>query len=834
MKRILSVLLLCSLLVALLLPFAAARETDEISVGTLERALAFALTDTSGALSGETAPKTQSANDGFLPKGLADDDNLILPGPLMTNRAVTPGARMTLPMILVQTGKTGQYRCTAIYYGDDLDAEPVGTNVEAFGTQEGMQECNLQWDTNGMKTGDYTIVCFTARQSGSQLTPVEGSASAERVYIQNYVPAAQKLSIVDWETGKAVKKLNLAAGDVGYLAVQSSPTPNRGVDGVTTYNTDLYVTNGIYGDYVCHEYNGLMIIEARSCGWGEIRVDDGRNLETLLDIEICADTQGHSIDEEYIVRAPEANTNGVKFLHCSRCGRLQRVNLPCYMVYFSKLVDVPESEWYYTYVRDAVGKNLFRGVSAHHFAPEETMTRAMLVTVLWRYEGEPQVGGTPFSDVRATDWYAAQIAWAAHNGVVNGTGNGKFDPEGMVTREQMAAVLYRYAQQKGFDTSARGDLSAFADSGAVSPWATEAMRWAVGSGLIGGSTSGGKLLLHPGDGATRAEVAAILVRFVDKIANPPVQPEPVDTTGAEASGQSDYPVDGKLMYWAFFPDGTLVIGGELGINNLNDYGSKPAWVPYADRVKTLKILNGVPYIGEYSFKNYPNLECVEIGQTVTTIGDGAFSGCAKLSEVILPESLRNLGYGVFMDCTSLAEIALPKNLYSVSGGLFQGCTSLKRVEIPDAVLDISRGEMFMDCTALESVKLPIGLQSIPNAMFCGCTALKQVEISSETYCIGYGAFYGCDAFEEIVLPPTVNTFSYRAFNGCANLKKITILSRQSLHYLDDDDYEDYEDRFQGGAWLFGDPEKVTVCGYAGSGAQELAERFGYKFEPITE
>ena len=107
-------------------------------------------------------------------------------------------------------------------------------------------------------------------------------------------------------------------------------------------------------------------------------------------------------------------------------------------------------------------------------------------------------------------------------------------------------------------------------------------------------------------------------------------------------------------------------------------------------------------------------------------------------------------------------------------------------------------------------------------------------MSSEVYQIGYGAFYGCDAFEEIVLPPTVNTFAYRAFNGCANLKKITILSRQSLHYLDDDDYEDYEDRFQGGAWLFGDPEKVTVCGYAGSGAQELAERFGYKFEPIME
>lgn len=831
MKKALSVLLLCSLLVTLLLPCAAAQETDEISTRTLERALAFAQADTSGTLTDEPAPKTQSANDGFLPKGLADDDNLILPGPLMANRAVTPGAKMTLPMILVQTGKAGQYHCTAIYYGDDLDVAPVNASVSAFGTQEGMQECNLYWDTKGMKTGDYTIVCFTARKSGDQLIPVEGSASAERVYIQNYVPAAQKLSIVDWETGKAVKKLNLAAGDVAYLAVSSSPSPNRGVDSVTTYNTDLYVANGIYGDYVCHEYNGLMIIEAKSCGWGEIRVDDGRNLETLLDIEVCVDAQGHSIDEEYVARAPESDIDGLKFAHCSRCDGTQRVKLPSYLSYFTRVVDVPEYEWYYAYVRDAVGKNLFRGVSARRFGPEETMTRAMLVTVLWRYEGEPQAGGAPFTDVRPTDWYAAQIAWAAQNGVVNGVGKGKFDPEGMVTREQMAAVLYRYAQQKGFDTSARGDLSGFADSGAVSPWATEPMGWAVGSGLIGGSTSGGKLLLHPADGATRAEVAAILVRFVDKIAEPPVPAEPVDTTGAEAGGQSDYPVGGKLMHWAFFPDGTLVIGGELGIGNLNDYDSKPAWVPYADRVKTLKILNGVPYIGEYSFKNYPNLERVEIAESVTTIGDGAFSGCAKLTQVILPESLRSLGYGVFMDCTALAEITLPKNLYSVSGGLFQGCTSLKRVEIPDAVLNISMGEMFMGCTALESVKLPIAQRSISQGMFYGCKSLTQVEMSSEVYRIEFGAFYGCDAFAELVLPPTISIVEPMAFNNCANLTKITVLSRN----MDYDWYNDYDEAlYQGGEWPLGDPEKVTVCGYAGTKTQKLAEKYGYKFEPIAK
>ena len=467
------------------------------------------------------------------------------------------------------------------------------------------------------------------------------------------------------------------------------------------------------------------------------------------------------------------------------------------------------------------------------------MTRAMLVTVLWRYEGEPQVGGTPFSDVRATDWYAAQIAWAAHNGVVNGTGNGKFDPEGMVTREQMAAVLYRYAQQKGFDTSARGDLSAFADSGAVSPWATEAMRWAVGSGLIGGSTSGGKLLLHPGDGATRAEVAAILVRFVDKIANPPVQPEPVDTTGAEASGQSDYPVDGKLMYWAFFPDGTLVIGGTVDIPAAKPDGSDGLWGKYTGRVKTLKVLYGVQQLRDDCFRNCAALETVEIAGSVRSIGKNAFDGCVMLRSVTLSEGLCYIDNLAFANCSLLAEIALPRDLMEVGDRAFYGCTSLTHIELPEAIIGMKTkppfeglgNQIFMNCTALESVKLPIALEYIPDGCFYGCTALKQVEIPSQTHCVALGAFYGCDALEEIVLPPTVYVVEPAAFNGCANLTKITVLSRD-MQFFDYDAYND--DIYQGGKWPLGVPEKVTVCGYAGSGAQELAERFGYKFEPITE
>ena len=132
------------------------------------------------------------------------------------------------------------------------------------------------------------------------------------------------------------------------------------------------------------------------------------------------------------------------------------------------------------------------------------MTRAMLVTVLWRYEGSPDISGTPFTDVRASDWYAQPVAWAAQSGVVNGVGGGKFDPNGEVTREQMAAILYRYALKTGLDTSGRGDMSIFADGQDVSPWATDAVSWTVSCGIIGGAKEGGQLLLHAASGATRA------------------------------------------------------------------------------------------------------------------------------------------------------------------------------------------------------------------------------------------------------------------------------------------------------------------------------------------
>ena len=183
-------------------------------------------------------------------------------------------------------------------------------------------------------------------------------------------------------------------------------------------------------------------------------------------------------------------------------------------------IDITEDAWYYEMVNFVFQNGLFGGMSEHTFEPETPMSRAMLVTVLWRMEGEPKEGENIFTDVADDQWFAEPVAWAAHNEIVNGIGDQKFAPEDEITREQMAAILYRYANWKGIKTEKRGDLSIFPDGGQVSTgWALEPVQWAVGEGLIGGSD--GKLL--PQGPATRAQVATILMRFIQKTVNVPVE-----------------------------------------------------------------------------------------------------------------------------------------------------------------------------------------------------------------------------------------------------------------------------------------------------------------------
>ena len=225
---------------------------------------------------------------------------------------------------------------------------------------------------------------------------------------------------------------------------------------------------------------------------------------------------GDSYTDNYTAALGHDFVNGV----CSRCGATEGSDpsKPCdggADCPSRKFVDVDTKQWYHPYVDYAVTHGLFGGTSDHTFEPEAAMTRAMLVTVLWRYEGQPKGYQNTFTDVNAKNggWYIDAVAWAAANGVVNGVGNGRFDPEGKITREQMATILFRYAQKKGIDTSKRGSLGGFSDAERVSVYAKDALQWAVGEGIINGSD--GKLL--PQGSATRAQVATILMRYIENI-----------------------------------------------------------------------------------------------------------------------------------------------------------------------------------------------------------------------------------------------------------------------------------------------------------------------------
>jgi hypothetical protein len=176
--------------------------------------------------------------------------------------------------------------------------------------------------------------------------------------------------------------------------------------------------------------------------------------------------------------------------------------------------DASPDSWYASAVRYTYDNGLMNGTGEYSFEPESSMTRAMLVTVLWRYAGQPQAAANPFTDVPGGEWYTQAVAWAAENGVVNGIGGGKFDPNGRVTREQAAAILFRYAAMSGFDTSARGNLDQYPDRGDVSGYAVEPLSWAVAEGLIKGTDNGNGILLDPQGNATRAQVATIIMRFI--------------------------------------------------------------------------------------------------------------------------------------------------------------------------------------------------------------------------------------------------------------------------------------------------------------------------------
>lgn len=232
--------------------------------------------------------------------------------------------------------------------------------------------------------------------------------------------------------------------------------------------------------------------------------------------------------------------------------------------------DVKEAHWYYDAVRYVYEKELMLGTGENIFSPDGVTSRGMVVTLLYRLERAPEAFGGIFQDVPSGAYYERAVTWAAEQRIVEGYGDGTFGPDDPITREQLAAILYRYADYKGWEVSAAAELHAFSDGTEVSEYARTAVEWAVAEGLIAG-TSENKL--DPQGHALRAQAAAILMRFCEAIipekeASPAVSESPAATSPsvimpspAPSPAASDSPVTTPLPMTTLSPetDGTFAL-----------------------------------------------------------------------------------------------------------------------------------------------------------------------------------------------------------------------------------------------------------------------------------
>ncbi len=225
---------------------------------------------------------------------------------------------------------------------------------------------------------------------------------------------------------------------------------------------------------------------------------------------------GHNYSTEWTIDMPATATSvGYKSRHCTHCDAKNDVTeIPVNSV-DNIFTDVKCGAWYVDAVQYAVDNGLFSGVSKNRFAPDMAMTRAMLVEVLYNLENRPCLEGkeSVFTDVKKNDWFAEAVMWAQASGVVYGKTDTIFAPNESITREQLSAILYRYAALKKHNVTATAELTAFPDGNRVSGYAESAIKWAIGAGLISGNKIGNINMLDARGTATRAQVALILKRY---------------------------------------------------------------------------------------------------------------------------------------------------------------------------------------------------------------------------------------------------------------------------------------------------------------------------------
>lgn len=265
--------------------------------------------------------------------------------------------------------------------------------------------------------------------------------------------------------------------------------------------------------------NGVVVSLSITAGGGNITSFDGDPVSFSLPVT-AAVADGQTVNVYYLnsnnqLVLMEGTYDGSTGMVTFTTTHLSNYVLRVDKAWVNHFADVTGGSWYYDSVKYAFETNLFSGMSDTAFGPDTAMTRAMLVTVLWRLDGSPAAESAGFADVADGTWYTDAVSWAAANGIVSGYSDETFGPNDGVTREQMAAILYRYAAFCGYGTGAKADLGKYSDRSGISEWAKTALSWANAEALITGTTG---TTLAPSDGATRAQVATILMRFLRSVA----------------------------------------------------------------------------------------------------------------------------------------------------------------------------------------------------------------------------------------------------------------------------------------------------------------------------
>lgn len=767
-------------------------------------------------------------------RGEEPDDNLVFPGPLAIKSAYSTKGKSSIYLTAYRPNRNKQYYCMMIFQGDNLDAEPVATDYRLFTSPLGYDTVVLHWEKQNATPGMYTLVTFTGEEQGNMIVPVKDTASMTDIYVYDgTVPTPTDFYIVDSQTGIQMDTITIPFGGTSVLEVMRTPLPSDG-SYYATLTPKLVEAK---------DAGGYLIVNPLRYGRETVTLKCGERTKQFT-LEVCNYPDGHKYYDPIPAGTATAETSGCTLYYCTGCGYVKKEYTPSYTEIFEGFQDIPGNSWYYDSVKEAVKLNLFNGVNATTFGPDRPMTRAMLVTVLWRYEGEPDAATSNFVDVSSNAWYARAVSWAAEKEIVNGVGNGKFNPDGTITREQLATILYRYAEKKSLNIQISADLNSYPDGKDISSWAKNAFSWAVGYGLIGGVKSGNIVTLSPQGHATRAQVGTILVRFIEQSEE---EKAVLPDLSAGIGGTLEN-AEGLNITWVLTEEGLLQIGGKVPAGLKLDKWKMP-WYSHREQITAVEFLNGVEYVWENAFSSYPNLHRVIFAPTVLAVedtafyncsvleeisfsdgieslGSAAFQSCTALEQVDLPQSLLHLGVSAFAGCISLKVANMPQNLKTIGNAAFKICHSLETIALPDSVQQMG-ASVFRDCSALKQAILPAGLTELKEETFYGCKNLTDVTLPIALEKMGLGVFYRCAALEELVFPATLRVIYTGTFTECTSLRSLYFMG----YFLSIGTFTDYSLPYHTNE-PFGPWRQVTVYGIVGSMVESCAEEYDYPFEDI--